>query len=379
MKLALFYHSLVSDWNHGNAHFLRGVVGELIARGHEVRVYEPHDAWSVENLVRDHGPEAVAAFHHAYPALTSEAYDDTLDLETALDGVDAVIVHEWNDDELVARIGAHRASHRYALLFHDTHHRSVTAPHELARYDLSHYDGVLAFGRVIRDLYLERGWAKRAWTWHEAADVRVFQPWPSTPHEGDLVWIGNWGDEERTQELRAMLVEPIVQVGLRARAYGVRYPQHARDMLAAAGVTYCGWLPNFDVPDAYARHAVTVHVPRRPYVEALPGIPTIRVFEALACGIPLVCAPWHDTEALFTPGEDFLVARTGDEMVRHLRALFADPARAAALADHGRATILARHTCGHRVDELLAILAELGVDRPRARRRPDSSHKELAE
>ncbi len=379
----MFYHSLISDWNHGNAHFLRGVVSELLARGHAVTVYEPADAWSALHLVRDHGPAAIAAFHHAYPQLASVRYGDDLDLDAALDGVDAVIVHEWNDPALVGRIGAHRArGGRYALLFHDTHHRSVTAPGELARYELARYDGVLAFGRVIRDLFLERRWARRAWTWHEAADVRVFQPWPGAPREGDLVWIGNWGDGERAGELREMLVEPVAALGLRARVYGVRYPADALASLAAARITHGGWLPNFDVPDAFARHAVTVHVPRRPYVQALPGIPTIRVFEALACGIPLVSAPWRDDEGLFAPGEDFLIARDGAEMKRRLADLLGDPARATALAAHGRATILERHTCGHRVDELLAILGELGAEAPRARRRPTPVHapaKELPE
>jgi spore maturation protein CgeB len=101
---------------------------------------------------------------------------------------------------------------------------------------------------------------------------------------------------------------------------------------------------------------VTVHVPRRPYVEALPGIPTIRPFEALACGIPLVSAPWCDSEGLFRPGEDYLVARTGQEMRRHVRSVLNDPDLAAALAGNGRDTILARHTCAHRVDELLSIV-----------------------
>jgi spore maturation protein CgeB len=339
VRFALFYHSLVSDWNHGNAHFLRGVVGELLARGHDVRVFEPKDAWSVQNLVADHGQAAIAAFHAAYPGQDSERYDDHLDLDQALDGADVVIVHEWNDPALVARIGAHRArGGRYALLFHDTHHRSVTAPEEIARYDLRDYDGVLAFGGVIRAIYERNGWAARAWTWHEAADTRVF---------------------ERSQELRAMLIEPVRALGLRARVHGVRYPDHARRALDAAGIEYAGWLPNFHVPAVLARHAVTVHVPRRPYAEALPGIPTIRPFEALACGIPLVSAPWRDEEGLFTAGEDYLVARDGDEMRRGLRAVLSDRELAASLAAHGRATILARHTCAHRVDELLTILTEL--------------------
>lgn len=229
----------------------------------------------------------------------------------------------------------------------------------MAAYDLSNYDGVLAFGTVIRDLYLSRGWAKRAWTWHEAADPRVFHPMPEVEKEGDLVWVGNWGDEERTAELHEFLLEPVKELGLKAEVYGVRYPDHALKALADAGIEYGGSLANYDAPRAFAKHRVTVHVPRRPYVEALPGIPTIRPFEALACGIPLVSAPWNDAEGLFSPGEDFLVARDGAEMRDHLKHVLGDPIFAARLAEHGRQTVLARHTCAHRVDELLANVASL--------------------
>jgi spore maturation protein CgeB len=374
MRIAFFVHSLLSDWNHGNAHFLRGVAGELIARGHDVRVFEPRDAWSLQNLLTDHGEAALAGFHAAYPTLTSQRYDlATLDLDRALDGADLVIVHEWNDHGLVRRIGRHhrdgRDGGRYRLLFHDTHHRSVTAPETMAAYDLSDYDGVLAFGNVVRDLYLRRGWAERAWTWHEAADTRVFHP--RHPREiedrqGDLVWIGNWGDDERTAELHEYLIGPVRELGLRARVHGVRYPEAGRRALAEAGIDYAGWLPNHEVPRAFGRFAVTVHVPRRPYVEALPGIPTIRPFEALACGIPLVSAPWDDVEGLFRPGRDYLVAHGGAEMKRRLRDLLNDPAMANDLARSGLETIRDRHTCAHRVDELLAIDGQLRGASPRA-------------
>ena len=50
MLFSLFYHSLISDWNHGNAHFLRGVCTELLARGHQVQVFERANGWSVRNL-----------------------------------------------------------------------------------------------------------------------------------------------------------------------------------------------------------------------------------------------------------------------------------------------------------------------------------------
>src|SRR5690606_2674346 len=160
---------------HGNAHFLRGIVTELLHRGHDVAVYEPRNAWSVQNLIASHGRGPLHAFRSAYPSLRSHRYDVAdIDLDAVLDGADLVLVHEWNEPSLVARIGAVRAAGAaFRLLFHDTHHRAITAPAEMRRYDLRDYDGVLAFGDVIRDAYLERGWTRRAWTWHEAADIRV--------------------------------------------------------------------------------------------------------------------------------------------------------------------------------------------------------------
>jgi spore maturation protein CgeB len=364
MRIVMFYHSLRSDWNHGNAHFLRGVVTELLARGHDVVVHEPRDAWSVQNLIADRGPTALEDFRRAYPTLTSVRDDGSLDLDEALDGAELVLVHEWNEHSLVKRIGEHRAAvGGYRLFFHDTHHRSVTEPESMAAYDLRHYDGVLAFGSVIRDVYLDRGWAERAWTWHEAADVHVFQPRAQTFREGDLVWIGNWGDDEREQELEEFLIDPVVRLRLKARIHGVRYPAHAQALLSRAGIEYAGWLPNYEAPSVFSRFDVTVHVPRRPYVRALPGIPTIRVFEAMACGIPLVSAPWDDAEGLFTPGRDYLVARNGAQMQRHLRDVLNDRQISESLVLHAFRTIHERHTCGHRVSELLGFIRELDSTR----------------
>ena len=405
-QIVIFCHSLLSDWNHGNAHFLRGIVSELKARGLDVVVYEPCHNWSLQNMFADRGAGPVEDFYRVYPTLDSVFYEPALlRLDKVLANARLVLVHEWNDHALVHRIGQHRRDNpHYRLLFHDTHHRSVTDQSGMAAYDLSGYDGVLAFGQIIRDLYLKEGWTRRAWTWHEAADVRVFHPlreqgtgnreqtqssdYNSTlahtarveegnsagdciePQacslfpvpcslDGDLVWVGNWGDEERTAELHEFLIEPVKALGLKAKVYGVRYPDHALKALAAAGIEYGGWLPNVFAPDVFARCRLTVHVPRGPYTRSLPGIPTIRVFEALACGIPLVCSPWNDAEHLFTPGQDYLVAQSGQQMQTHLRFLLDNPEQARAQAQRGLQTILAKHTCAHRVNELLAIYDEI--------------------
>lgn len=360
MKIAYFTHSLESCWNHGNAHFLRGVIRETIARGHQVEVWEPEESWSLRNLLKDHGEEGLEAWREAYPELASRRYGRRPDLAAMVEGADLVIVHEWNDRDLVAGLGRLRARGAgFTLLFHDTHHRAVSAPAEMKAYDLGAYDGVLAFGAALAEVYRRRGWGNRVFVWHEGADVQLFRPPAEEGERRGVVWIGNWGEGERTKELKEFLFRPARAAGLGLDVYGVRYHETAKATVRRYGGRYHGWLPNARAPAVFARHLATVHVPRRYYTKLLPGIPTIRPFEAMACGIPLVSAPWDDSEGLFRPGRDYLVARDGEEMTSHLLALREDPDLRAALAKNGLETIRARHSCAHRADELLAIVAGL--------------------
>jgi spore maturation protein CgeB len=194
--------------------------------------------------------------------------------------------------------------------------------------------------------------------------VQVSTPPPSarsadtSPPAGrnGLVWIGNWGDGERSDELAEFLLTPARNAELPLDIYGVRYPDAAKQTLEKFGARYHGWLANAAAPEVFAAHLATVHVPRRFYTKVLPGIPTIRVFEALACGIPLVSAPWDDCEHLFRVGEDFLMVRDGVEMTRALRELKRDHELRGQLVRSGLETIRNRHTCAHRVDELLSIV-----------------------
>jgi spore maturation protein CgeB len=359
MRFIFYTHSLVSDWNHGNAHFLRGIMREVVARGHQALALEPEASWSRRNLVDQEGQVVVGNFARSFPELASIIYDDRFEHGAAVDGADVVVVHEWTDPSIVAHIGQlRRSGGRFRLLFHDTHHRAVSDQAAIAGMVLDDYDGILAFGEALRGHYLDSGWGSRVFTWHEAADVRLFKPEPADK-TGDLVWIGNWGDGERSSEIERFLIEPAKALRLSGTVHGVRYPDTALMALADAGLNYRGWIANAEVPRSFAQHRLTMHIPRRPYVEALPGIPTIRVFEALACGIPLICAPWDDAEGLFRPGQDYLTARDGNEMQARIRDIMNDPALAASLIASGLDTIRRRHTCQHRVDELFSILAAL--------------------
>lgn len=364
LRIAYLAHSLRSDWNNGNAHFLRGLVRSLIGLGHDVEVFEPYSDWSLDNLRGESlGSHSLRQFTKTYPEISISTYNsaDPAQLvywRNALHDRDIVILHEWNPPVLADALLQLRGELGFRLLFHDTHHRASSSPEQIQRLGIDHFDGVLAFGNALRTIYRERFGIQRVWVLHEAADTSVFHPQPGEKAT-DVVWIGNWGDEERSQEIREFLLAPAADLRCRNfTLYGVRYPDNGLAALHDAGVRYGGYLPNLDSPCVYARARITLHIPRHQYTAAMHGIPTIRVFEALACGIPLISAPWADSEHLFRDG-DFVTAHTTEEMIQAMEFLLDDPAAARRQASHGLETILARHTCVHRALELTNICEEL--------------------
>ncbi len=368
LNIALFCHSLVSDWNHGNAHFLRGLVRALGRMGHQVRSYEELGSWSLTNLMRSEGERAIEAvdhFRHSYPELDIRFYKsrDNLQgfLEEELRETDVVVLHEWNDPFVVNSVLALKKKLGFMALFHDSHHRAYTQAGEMLKFHLHLIDGVLAFGETIRRIYTDGFGVARAWTFHEAADVDTFRPLDRR-REIDVIWIGNWGDDERSRELQEFLIDPVAALpGKKVVVHGVRYPDFALEKFRAVGIDYRGYLPNLFSPEAYAESAVTLHVPRQQYANGLGGIPTIRVFEALACGIPLVCSPWNDEEHLFHPGEDYLVVKDGKQMAAELQHLLRDGQARRQISEHGLKTIRERHTCGHRAEQLISICEEIAA------------------
>lgn len=378
MQFRFFAHSWLSDWNHGNAHFLRGLVAALMRRGHQVRAYEeipqPAGGWSLAHLLTElRGPAAIAQMRAAFaqldlrfygsacgslhPVLAAACVRRVQSWEDELRDADWIIAHEWNPPELFHWLLEQRQKYGFRVLLHDTHHRSLTEPGIVERLPLSHFDGVLAFGRSLAQRY-QRAGAKHCFVLHEAADATNFHPRSGTPM-WDLIWIGNWGDDERTSEIDEYLFRPVQRLRLRALVFGVRYPPDAIARLRNAGIEFGGYLPNLSAPEAYASSKVALHIPRGPYARELPGIPTIRVFEALACGSALVCAPWTDSESLFDPDNDFATVPTGEALCAALVQLLSQEEQRKQRGAHGAATIAARHTCTHRAQQLEAICQQI--------------------
>jgi spore maturation protein CgeB len=364
LRISYFAHSVRSDWNNGNAHFLRGLLRALRCQGAEVTVYEPESAWSIENLrAEKDGARAIDSFVERFSDLNVQTYsaDESKELwRERVRGSELVVLHEWNSSQLARILVELKDELGYKLLFHDTHHRASSSPESFAEFRLKDFDGVLAFGKALELVYRERFGIQNVWTFHEAADTTNFHPLPETEREPVVVWIGNWGDGERSREINDYLLTPARRLApeFRTRIYGVRYPPEGIEALRGHGVEYAGYLPNLDAPRVYAGARLTVHIPRQQYSQVMTGIPTIRVFEALACGIPLVSAPWCDAEQLFRKA-DFAMAQSPTEMLEAMQQLLREPALAEEQAACGLETVLARHTCKNRAEQLTEIYEEL--------------------
>jgi spore maturation protein CgeB len=364
LRIGYFAHSLRSDWNNGNAHFLRGLLRALQREGTEITAYEPETAWSIENLrAEPAGEQALDGFASLFSDLNIQTYsaEESRDLwRERLRGTDLVVLHEWNPAALSQLLLSLREELGFKLLFHDTHHRASSSPESFREFGLERFDGVLAFGRALEMVYRERFGLTNVWTLHEAADTTNFRPLPDREREPLIAWIGNWGDGERSREICDYLLRPAERLAPRfhTRIYGVRYPEEGLEALRTHRVEYAGYLPNLEAPCVYARAMLTVHIPRQQYSQVMDGIPTIRVFEALACGIPLVSAPWNDSEELFRSGE-FTMAASSLEMLHGMQTLLKEPHLAEDQAARGLETVLARHTCTHRARQLIGIFEEI--------------------
>ena len=182
MRVIFFCHSLVSDWNHGNAHFLRGVWQRIArARDHEVRVFE--QAGGVEQRQiwwLNTGNRRWPVLRAHIPSFTAKPTTSaTLDLDQA-----RWPTPTWcwctsgTSIEVVEAIGGTSGNvhGRYRLLFHDTHHRWVTDRAPWARYGPVTTTACWHMAKIDSRSYLAMAGHQRAWVWHEAADTTVFKP-----------------------------------------------------------------------------------------------------------------------------------------------------------------------------------------------------------
>jgi spore maturation protein CgeB len=324
--------SITSSWGNGHATNYRGLLPALARRGHDVLFLERDVPWYAANRDFDapfvrlyQGVDELARFaddvRRADLVVVGSYVPDGCEVaEWVLAEAEGVTAF-WDIDTPVTAAKLARGDHEYL------------SPDLVPRFDL-----YLSF---TGGPFLETLGARRPTPFYCVADTTLYRPL-DVPSRWELGYLGTYSDD-RQPKVDELLVGPAQ--ARPDRAFAVAGPQYPESIAWPANVERFESLAPPDHPAFYAAQRFTLNVTRADMVAA-GWSPSVRLFEAAACGVPVVTDWWDGLDAFFEPGLEILVAESGDDVLRHLRE--GDP-RVGARA---RGRVLAEHTADHRAAEL---------------------------
>jgi len=351
MRLVVFGLTVSSSWGNGHATLWRGLIRALTKQGHHVIFFErdvPYYAAERDLSRLDEGAELVlypnweavvsaarAAVRHADVAMvTSYCPDGVAAADIILDLVPPVSVfYDLDTPVTLARLAA---GERPAYL----------PPQGLGDFDL-----VLSYtGGGALDALRDRLGARRVAPLYGHVDPAHHRPGkPVEAFRGDLSYLGTYA-ADRQAALETLFIAPARQrPDQRFVLGGSGYPQ---DFPWTDNVFFVKHLPPGDHPAFFASSRLTLNVTRAD-MAAMGYCPSGRLFEAAACGAPVLSDCWEGLDAFFEPGSELLIGRTGDDTIGALGLSNAELARIAAAA---RERVLAEHTSAHRAAELVELV-----------------------
>ena len=356
LRIVVLGLTITSSWGNGHATTYRGLVRGLVRRGHEVLFLERDKPWYAENR------DLVAP-----PYGQTRLYEHVSELEhrwaPAIAAADLVIVGSYVPDGIaVGRIVQRLARGLTAFYDIDTPVTlAALASGECGYLDaalLPGYGLYLSFtgGPTLRELESRFG-ARAARPLYCAADPAVYRPDPSVPHRWDLGYLGTYSPD-RQPALQAMLCQP-AEAWPEGR-FVVAGPQYPDAIAWPAAVERVEHLPPHEHRAFYCAQRFTLNVTRADMLRRGHS-PSVRLFEAAACGVPIISDWWPGLDDVFRPGHEILVARSPEDILPILRTT-PEPRRRA-IGEAARARVLANHTGDHRAEALESYVAELMPNR----------------
>lgn len=344
MRVVIFGLSITSSWGNGHATTYRALVRGLSRNGHDVVFLERDMPWYAEN--RDL-PAPPFCRTHLYASLA----DVTRDLRTTVQDADLVLVGSFVPDGVaVADWVLDTAGGVTAFYDIDTPVtldalRAGTCSY-LSREQVPRYDLYLSFtgGEVLDQLTREFG-APEARPLFCSVDPDHYTPGPAQ-ERWDLGYLGTYS-ADRQAALEERLLTPARRWTTgRFIVAGAQFPA---DVQWPGNVEHVAHLPPSAHRAFYCSQRFTLNVTRTAMVRA--GFsPSVRLFEAAACGTPIISDDWTGLESFFEPGTEILVTRSAEETLGYLRDM--SPATRARIGQNARARVLAYHTADHRAREL---------------------------
>ena len=346
MKLVVLGLSLSSSWGNGHATTFRALLKAYAARGHEILFLERDVPWYASH--RDHVDPDYCRLEFYADLGALDAWRN--EIATA----DAVIVGSYVPEGVaVARYVQDVAGGVTAFYDIDT---PVTLA-KLARGDFEYlspevipgYDLYLSFtgGPTLDRIERDYG-SPAARALYCSVDPALYAP-TGTGKRWDLSYLGTYSDD-RQPTLERLLIEPAR--ALPHRRFVVAGPQYPDTIDWPANVERIDHLPPSEHADFYSASRFTLNVTRADMISA-GWSPSVRLFEAGACGTPIVSDRWHGIDDLFVADREILLADDGDAVIAAL-----EGADAASMGEAARARVLGAHTAAHRAAELEQHLSD---------------------
>jgi spore maturation protein CgeB len=347
MKLAVFGLSISSSWGNGHATTYRALLRAFAARGHQVVFYEWDAPWYRDS--RDL-PEPSYCDLRLYPDWDSVSADAIAEAREA----DAVIVGSYvNEGPRV--IDALASAGVDPLFFYDIDTPVTVAALRNGGAEYLRRDQVPLFARYLsftggpflREVIEGELGAREAVPLYCSVDGDRYHPTAPDPElVCDLAYMGTYA-ADRQPVVERFLLE--VAGRMPRRRFIVAGPQYPADILWPGNVRHLHHLPPARHPRFYSSAAWQLNATRADMVAA-GWSPSVRLFEAAACGAAMISDRWAGLDRFFTPGTEILLPESTGEVVEILSTTHDDDRRAIGLA--ARARVLAEHTAEHRAEEL---------------------------
>ncbi|CAN7616304.1 glycosyltransferase [Phenylobacterium sp. LjRoot219] len=353
MKLVVLGLSLSSAWGNGHATTYRALLRAFAARGHEVLFLERDAPWYAAHRDLPQPDFCQLAFYGDIGLLTGWRRE--------VAAADAVIVGSFTREGVAVSRWVQRIAGGVTAFY------DIDTPVTLAKLAAGDDEYVspevipgfklyLSFtgGPALRTLEQEYG-ARRARALYCSVDAEAYRPLASAPC-WDLSYLGTYSPD-RQPALERLLIEPARKApDLRFCVAGAQYPA---DIDWPANVQRLEHVRPADHPAFYAASRFTLNVTRADMI-AVGWSPSVRLFEAAACGTPIISDAWDGLDALFAPGREILLAAGPEAVLAALRTTAEQDRQALGAA--GRERILAAHTARHRAGELEALLRQAESD-----------------
>jgi spore maturation protein CgeB len=356
LRIVFLGLSITSSWGNGHATTYRGLVRELVRRGHDVLFLERDVPWYAEHRDLPHPPYGRSALYRSVHDLQMRFAREVREADLAVVGSyvpDGIAIGEWLTDTARGVSAFYDIDTPVTLTRLGAGDATYLAPHLIPRYDL-----YLSFtgGPTLERLERELG-SPRALPLYCSVDPEVHRP-EQVPTRWDLGYMGTYSDD-RQPTLTGLLIEPARC--WRQGRFAVAGPQYPKSIAWPANVERIEHLPPARHRAFYNAQRYTLNVTRADMIAA-GWSPSVRLFEAAACGVPIVSDWWPGLDELLEPDREILVAHSATEALACVRDL--PETRRRAIGERARRRVLAEHTAAHRAAELEGHVLELvGVPR----------------